>query len=293
MKFRKVYQTSTQNVDTSATQDVSPTERTAQDVLSELPRFRSRTFFIRCYADESVWSDYVRTADYFAYIKHTDETPHFHIVMQFENARSSTAVFKGMRLDTLVRDFNANIEQPRSIASACQYLLHLTPQAVKDGKKEYPVEDVNTNDIGRFKTYIDAVDSSDKESELKNSEFLDDLVSLNREQLALKYGRDYIRNEDKYLNFARSLASDRLERAIWANQVSPLHSNELKRHCLELCDGLALAIKAYGEKLSQERCGDRDALVYACNSEIENELHHLIEKVTNVSYESVIWGKKK
>lgn len=293
MKFRKVYQKSTQKVDTPATQNVSQIERTASDALAELPRFRSRTFFIRCYADESIWSEYVRGADYFAYIKHTDETPHYHIVMQFENARSSTAVFKGMKLDTLVRDYNVSIEQPVSICSACQYLLHLTPQAVKDGKKEYLIEDVKTNDSGRFKTYIDALDNTDYESKHKNSEFLDDLVSLSREQLALKYGRDYIRNENKYLEFARGLATERLERAIWANQTAWLHSNELKRHCLELCENLALAIKAYGEKLSQERCGDRDALVYACNCEITNELYHIVQNVTNVSYDSVIFGGKK
>ena len=62
---------------------------------------------------------------------------HVHIVIRFENPRRVGSLMKAMGISSL-----RNIDKVRSYQSALQYLLHITPQARKDGKHVYDQENL-------------------------------------------------------------------------------------------------------------------------------------------------------
>ena len=96
-------------------------------------------------------------ADY-AMIQHTPEVKkdlegnviekpfHYHAVLVCENPRffsSITKAFKG-----------AHVEPCFSLSSVSEYLLHITPNAIKDGKKTYSIDEIKSSNINAFKQWI-------------------------------------------------------------------------------------------------------------------------------------------
>lgn len=127
---------------------------------------RKRNWFItvnkgaECYEDfENLLYKFCNNgkADY-AMIQHTPEVKtdlegnviekpfHYHAVLVCENPRffsSITKAFKG-----------AHVEPCFSLSSVSEYLLHITPKAIKDGKKTYSIDEIKSSNINAFKQWI-------------------------------------------------------------------------------------------------------------------------------------------
>lgn len=82
-------------------------------------------------------------ADYYYFIFHdadylpdgTLKSLHVHIVIHFKNPRTVGAVYKAFGVSRF-----ENISKAKSIKGALKYLLHITPQAINDGKTVYGMD---------------------------------------------------------------------------------------------------------------------------------------------------------
>lgn len=127
---------------------------------------RKRNWFITVNAGAECYNDFENLlykfclngkADY-AFIQHTPETKkdlegniiekpyHYHAVLVCENPRFFSSIAKSFR--------GAHIEPCFSLSSVSEYLLHITPQAIKDGKKTYSIDDIKSSNITAFKQWI-------------------------------------------------------------------------------------------------------------------------------------------
>ena len=131
----------------------------------------------------------------FAYIFHDRDVsvPHFHVLCSFSQQKSVNSVLSLLSSlsDTSVNSF---CEPLKDRFSAFRYLTH---EGCPD-KFQYSSSDIVSNDLAHYTL-------SSKISD--NFEFINDLVSLSPRDLALKYGRDFIRNYKSYM-FFRSLLLD-------------------------------------------------------------------------------------
>lgn len=127
---------------------------------------RKRNWFITVNAGAECYNDFENLlykfclngkADY-AFIQHTPETKkdlegniiekpfHYHAVLVCENPRFFSSIAKSFK--------GAHIEPCFSLSSVSEYLLHITPQAIKDGKKTYSIDDIKSSNITAFKQWI-------------------------------------------------------------------------------------------------------------------------------------------
>lgn len=127
---------------------------------------RKRNWFITVNAGAECYNDFENLlykyclngkADY-AFIQHTPETKkdlegniiekpfHYHAVLVCENPRFFSSIAKTFK--------GAHIEPCFSLSSVSEYLLHITPQAIKDGKKTYSIDDIKSSNITAFKQWI-------------------------------------------------------------------------------------------------------------------------------------------
>lgn len=135
--------------------------------------------------------------------KHPNGVPkmeHTHILVVFENP----VFYSG-----LIRLFNSpewkevyttsvSVEQVSDKHSSFLYLTHESEKALEEGKTLYPSDRLVSNDLPYFQRWV----ISDPEQESKTtSHFLQDLLTLTPFQLALKWGRDYMKNAKTYADF--------------------------------------------------------------------------------------------
>lgn len=127
---------------------------------------RKRNWFITVNSGAECYNDFENLlykfclngkADY-AFIQHTPEVKrdlegnviekpyHYHAVLVCENPRFFSSVAKCFK--------GAHIEACFSLSSVSEYLLHITPQAIKDGKKTYSIDDIKSSNISAFKQWI-------------------------------------------------------------------------------------------------------------------------------------------
>ena len=127
---------------------------------------RKRNWFITVNAGAECYNDFENLlfrfcqngkADY-AMIQHTPEVKkdlegnviekpyHYHAVLVCENPRFFSSIAKSFR--------GAHIEPCFSLSSVSEYLLHITPQAIKDGKKTYSIDEIKSSNPTAFKQWI-------------------------------------------------------------------------------------------------------------------------------------------
>ena len=76
--------------------------------------------------------------------------PHYHAVLEYKNAKSFNALkneFKG-----------AHIEPIAQLTASYKYLLHMTEKAKEEGKFQYELDSIITNDLDYLKQQINAND---------------------------------------------------------------------------------------------------------------------------------------
>lgn len=93
--------------------------------------------------------------DYFT-IKHTPERDqgkvHYHVLCSFPDAKTKSAFQKILLKLGFGEEHKGNVRNKDDFEFACQYLVHLSPNALKENKKTYSLNEVVTNNYERFKS---------------------------------------------------------------------------------------------------------------------------------------------
>lgn len=139
---------------------------------------------------------------HFALIEHNkEETTHVHMLLTFKQAISPQNIYKKLNLISNLDNQNTEFELPNDFGACFEYLTHKN----NIDKYQYEEERIYSDNIVFFK-------NSAKQNQYKsNQEFIDDLLTLDYLSMALKYGRDYIRNFTSYNNFKGIILAKSIE----------------------------------------------------------------------------------
>lgn len=127
--------------------------------------------------------------------------PHYHILLILNNCNTLSAVrrwFYGYK-DKDNKDINTLVQVSRDKYFSFDYLTHNTAECMRQGKYLYPSDIVVSNDINHFKGHY----SADFDS--AQLILLDFLKGTPYKEMAMKYGRDFILNFEKYKTFATEM----------------------------------------------------------------------------------------
>lgn len=178
----------------------TPSEELAQ-AFSQNRQLTRAVLFIRTYAPLEALRDVISTLDAYALIVHDrdtkpDGTPkeaHIHLLAYRKKGHRIT-LYKGLPGNTFV-------DVPKNKRLAYEYLLHKN----HPDKHQYSEKDILAENPGYF---YDVPLSPDEAKQEANENFLEDLENLTRRELAIKYGRDYIKNFRAYEDFLHTLRRD-------------------------------------------------------------------------------------
>ena len=148
----------------------------------ELLKFTSCTGLAMIYHDRDVLAD------------GSLKEPHWHILVYFANAVSLKGACAA--IDEICVG-NVLGEPVKDVQGAYQYLVHKN----NPEKFQYCPSDIIT--WGDFEKLI-----AEDKKEAQNEQFLMDLLSLSRWEMACKYGRDYMKNYDSYRRFTEMIKED-------------------------------------------------------------------------------------
>lgn len=175
--------------------------------------YRVYSCFIRTFSPREEVEAYIRNTDWdeYAYIYHDKDLkedgslkePHFHILVYRKS---------GFRLQSACRTFTQNtlIQPIRSRVHSYQYLVHKNDP----DKAQYSVSDISEYHSNDKNTFVHTVT---EQKEQTYSQMLEDLAQMSHRELAVKYGRDYMLNVDRYERFMQ-----RVEREDTAKDVDKL-----------------------------------------------------------------------
>lgn len=166
------------------------------------------TLLLRTYEPLDRFVDILRsleTCDAWSYILHdkdvnpdgTLKEPHIHSLLHFPPDGR-------IRITTLVKLFkqNTRVEIPLDVQSCLEYLLHTN----QPDKYQYDVDErISHNTAVLLGARSSSSALKEHEARDRNAEFISDLCALSPYDLAIKYGRDYMRNQSRYNDFRRSL----------------------------------------------------------------------------------------
>lgn len=183
------------------------------------------SLFIRTYADSETIRSFLRDtqATHFAFIYHdkdlTDDgnlkEPHFHVLVHWD---FQVAVYSLRKFFVEQQTFIQPVLNKRS---SFAYLTH----ANSPEKAQYNDVDVVTNDYN-FYTFTEA-----EKKENDNVTFLEDLNRLSLRDMAIKYGRDFMRNHNRYNAFKIDCS----------NEQYMLEMQELEQELVHASEGMSLA----------------------------------------------------
>lgn len=192
---------------------------------------RERSFFVRGYVSHKDLLSLFSSADHYAYVWHDrdNKEPHCHFIIRYMYNKTPTAFAK------LLKGVNANqnwyFSCTRDKYCAFDYLLHRDQSSIEKGKFRYSESDIICDDINYFtRGGYEAL------ADLKTQAFYNDLVinQLPRHEMALKYGRDYIKNIRSYEESRKLIMQD-------------IHRQELSERCEDF-------IKGYGGDVVELLC---------------------------------------
>lgn len=165
-----------------------------------------RRMSLQLYAPPEQWGSVLLEATHWAYILHdkdtnadgTPKTPHYHLLLVFENQRYRRAVRKLFDVPEEGENSTINFQKMGNCSRAYDYLRHFTAKAQEEGKHLYAPEEVQCDDVNFWEEHSAPVTTP-------NFDFLADLERLNHRQMALQYGKDYIKNFKRYDEFKGTL----------------------------------------------------------------------------------------
>lgn len=166
---------------------------------------RYTSFFVTCYELDGIKQFLQNTAlETWAYVCHDkdllpDGTPkeiHFHLM--FRCSQSSR-----IRITAFKKCFEQNVivERIRNATLAFEYLTHKNDP----DKHQYSTSDVRSfTEAGKREFFV----SKDEYNELCNQSFINDLETCSMREMALKYGRDFMKNFSRYETFLATMKHD-------------------------------------------------------------------------------------
>lgn len=140
----------------------------------------------------------------YAYIRHdkdiledgTPKEPHYHVLLSLVDTKAQQQVVNWLKREVFCSGCNVLAQPIKSRASAWRYLCHLdNPEKV-----QYSPDEIQTNK----RAYWERPETMGADKEAANAFFLHDLMTLSPVELARRYGRDYIKNFDRYHAFVRA-----------------------------------------------------------------------------------------
>lgn len=165
---------------------------------------RLRAFALELYAPPKYWGTLLSSAEHYAYIYHdkdikadgTPKLPHYHLLLRFSNAKTKSAVRKLTDIDKLDKDTTILYQKLLNPKGAFNYLTHETKEARADNKTVYDSSCVICDNAQYWSDIVDYNTSV-------NEDFVSDLLSgaYDTKSLAIKYGRDYMKNLTRYNQF--------------------------------------------------------------------------------------------
>lgn len=174
------------------------------------PVIKSDRYGLVTYNEPSAFVPLLREhCKHWAYICHDkdDCEKHWHIIALFDNERSPNAIvdlFKVLPQNTWINNIRYGV-------ASYEYLTHNSEGAKKDGKHLYDCclihqdSDEYWNIQWRSETEIKQAEETkrNEDFEQSNEAFLLNLLSpkLDPKKMAMKYGRDFIKNYQSYMNF--------------------------------------------------------------------------------------------
>lgn len=127
---------------------------------------------------------------------------HIHFICSFHQWKSYKQV-RDIFSDGISNTF---VQQLISLDRALHYLTHEDDPS----KVQYSSDEFVSDDLSLW------LKGSVLSKEDSNKQFLDDLLSLSSREMAIRYGRDFIRNYDKYQQFADILKAEARSAAVAA-----------------------------------------------------------------------------
>ena len=137
---------------------------------------------------------------HYAYIMHQPEGDtkqlHYHVVVKLSKQQTCDYFFNRKNFNQNVRV--KGLKKRLGAFRAFEYLVHKNDP----DKIQYQLSDVVSDDLSFWQSLV--------ASKPDNGEFVVDLANLSPLEMALKYGRDYIKNYSKYADFKRLFLSDKV-----------------------------------------------------------------------------------
>ena len=135
---------------------------------------------------------------HYAYIMHQPEADnkqlHYHIVVKLSKQQTCDYFFNRKNFNQNV--FVKGLKKRLGAFRAFEYLVHKN----HPDKIQYQLSDVVSDDLPFWQSLV--------ASKPDNGEFVVDLANLSPLEMALKYGRDFIKNYSKYADFKRLFLLD-------------------------------------------------------------------------------------
>lgn len=209
----------------------------------------ARAYFVCTYAKREQLTDLFAYCERFAWITHDrdvlpDGTPkavHSHFIIRFRDEITATAFAK--RIYRLVQDEQTIISYLGDKYCAFDYMLHRDAKSIDAGKALYKESEVLTDDLGYFTR-----GTNEAKAKANNEEFFADLLdgSLTKRAMALKYGRDYAKNQVRYDQFAKEVAREEYVATLPQSDIDNLRENGIDVACIvwQLLHKYAPRIKA-------------------------------------------------
>lgn len=179
----------------------STTLQNLEQLISSGKLIQDTKYFILSYCPPDKLDKVFTKCTFYAYILHDKDTDsngelkefHYHYFVQFPKAKD---IYQ-LALDFNCGEYSFMVENVRDKGACLRYLIHYD-----NGEKyQYPLSDVVTTSL----LQVERACRSSANVEEANDEFLKDLFRMSLYGLGRKYGRDFIKNYEKYANFTRAL----------------------------------------------------------------------------------------
>lgn len=174
----------------------------------QLKESRSRCFSCIVYQHPVEFLSQVPCIVHWSYILHnedlnedgTKKEEHYHLVVTTKDAKTESAFHKQL---TKASNQNVLLEDCTHRLGECfLYLTHESPSALRDGKHRYPKAEICCDDIAFWNQKVKESKSQEIQY-LSNEQFVRDLLlNYSPIRMGLKYGRDFMKNIEKYEAFA-------------------------------------------------------------------------------------------
>lgn len=153
---------------------------------------------ISTYAKEEEFQELLNYVPHYAYILHDKDEcePHFHILLSGVNI-SANAIKSRIHSEQNTR-FSL-------MENRYNDFIYLTHDNIED-KFHYNKSEVVCDNLAFWQL------QTAETKEEKNEEFLNDLLTLSKFQLAVKYGRDFMKNWRNYLEFAQIVSEEEIQK---------------------------------------------------------------------------------